>query len=333
MARIDPAAYRIGAEAVWLADQADRCDEVRAPTLVLCGTVDRITPPALSQSLAKLIPGARYEPVEGAGHLSNLERPEAFNTLARRVHPRGRFAAMNIACVGGGPAGLYFAISMKLRDPSHRITLFERNPPGVTFGWGVVFSDQTVDNLMANDPVSAKIIADEFAHWDDIDVHIKGDTITSSGHGFIGIGRKRLLEILQDRARELGVELHFDSECDPADPQVARLRPGHRLGRQQFALPRCPAGSVRGRRRRPRQQVRVARHAEGVRRLHLRLRGDRARLDLGACLSLRRPIARPSSSNARRRPGPGSASTRWTRPRRSPCARKSSPNISTASRC
>jgi 3-oxoadipate enol-lactonase len=81
MARIDPAAYRIGAEAVWLADQADRCDEVRAPTLVLCGTVDRITPPALSQSLAKLIPGARYEPVEGAGHLSNLERPEAFNIL------------------------------------------------------------------------------------------------------------------------------------------------------------------------------------------------------------------------------------------------------------
>jgi len=126
---------------------------------------------------------------------------------------------MKIACIGGGPAGLYFAISMKLRDPSHEIEVLERNPSGVTFGWGVVFSDQTVENLTANDPQSAKIIAEEFAHWDDIDVHIHGQTITSSGHGFIGIGRKRLLEILQDRARELGVALHFNQECDPADPK------------------------------------------------------------------------------------------------------------------
>ena len=126
---------------------------------------------------------------------------------------------MKIACVGAGPAGLYFAISMKLRDPSHDVTVFERNAPGVTFGWGVVFSDQTVENLQANDPKSAKIIADEFAHWDDIDVHFGGETITSSGHGFIGIGRKRLLEILQDRARELGVNIEFNAECDPADPK------------------------------------------------------------------------------------------------------------------
>jgi anthraniloyl-CoA monooxygenase len=124
---------------------------------------------------------------------------------------------VKIACIGGGPAGLYFAISMKLRDPAHDIEIFERNAPGVTFGWGVVFSDQTVENLTANDPKSARIIADEFAHWDDIDVHIHGETITSSGHGFIGIGRKRLLEILQERARELGVTLHFNAECDPAD--------------------------------------------------------------------------------------------------------------------
>jgi len=128
---------------------------------------------------------------------------------------------MKIACVGGGPAGLYFAIAMKLRDPSHEIDIFERNAAGVTFGWGVVFSDQTVDNLMANDPVSAKAIASEFAHWDDIDVHIHGQTITSSGHGFIGIGRKRLLEILTARAIELGARLHFEVECDPADPRWA----------------------------------------------------------------------------------------------------------------
>ena len=126
---------------------------------------------------------------------------------------------MKVACVGAGPAGLYFAISMKLRDPSHSITVFERNAPGVTFGWGVVFSDQTVENLQGNDPQSAKIIANDFAHWDDIDVHFGGETITSSGHGFVGIGRKRLLEILQDRARELGVGIEFNAECDPADPK------------------------------------------------------------------------------------------------------------------
>jgi len=124
---------------------------------------------------------------------------------------------MKIACVGAGPAGLYFAISMKLHDPAHQVEVFERNARGVTFGWGVVFSDQTLDNLMANDPASAKVIAEEFAHWDDIDVHIRGQCITSGGHGFIGIGRKRLLEILQQRAEQLGVTLHFETECDPAD--------------------------------------------------------------------------------------------------------------------
>ena len=120
---------------------------------------------------------------------------------------------MRIACLGGGPAGLYFAISMKLRDTRHDIHVFERNRADDTFGWGVVFSDQTVENLMANDPVSGAVIRDEFAHWDDIDVHVHGACIRSSGHGFIGIGRKRLLNILQDRARALGVELHFEHEA------------------------------------------------------------------------------------------------------------------------
>ena len=122
---------------------------------------------------------------------------------------------MKTACIGGGPAGLYFAISMKLSDPRHEVHVFERNAEGVTFGWGVVFSDQTVENLMANDPVSGQVIADEFAHWDDIDVHIHGSCVRSSGHGFIGIGRKRLLEILANRAQELGVVIHYEHECDP----------------------------------------------------------------------------------------------------------------------
>jgi len=126
---------------------------------------------------------------------------------------------MKVACVGGGPAGLYFAISMKLRNPSHDVTVYERNRAGDTFGWGVVFSDQTMEHLQANDPVSAEAMIDELAHWDDIAVHIEDGerkvTTRSGGHGFIGIGRKRLLNILQDRARALGVKLAFEVEIEP----------------------------------------------------------------------------------------------------------------------
>ncbi len=125
---------------------------------------------------------------------------------------------MRIACLGGGPAGFYFAISMKLRDPSHDVHVFERNRAGDTFGWGVVFSDQTLDNLAANDPVSAAAIADSFAHWDDIEVAVSGQSVVSSGHGFIGIGRRRLLQLLQQRAGELGVVMHFETEFDGTDP-------------------------------------------------------------------------------------------------------------------
>jgi anthraniloyl-CoA monooxygenase len=119
---------------------------------------------------------------------------------------------MRIACLGGGPAGFYFAISMKLRNPDHEIHVFERNRSGDTFGWGVVFSDQTVGNLAANDPVSAEVIASNFSHWDDIEVNVGGQSMVSSGHGFIGIGRKQLLQILQARAAELGVVSHFETE-------------------------------------------------------------------------------------------------------------------------
>jgi anthraniloyl-CoA monooxygenase len=123
---------------------------------------------------------------------------------------------LKIACIGGGPAGLYVAISMKLRNPDDEVAVFERNAQGVTFGWGVVFSDQTVDNLMANDPASGRRIADEFAHWDDIEVHLREQVVRSSGHGFIGIGRKRLLQILTDRAIEVGVDVRFDCEAEPS---------------------------------------------------------------------------------------------------------------------
>ncbi|MGY6708487.1 MAG: FAD-dependent monooxygenase, partial [Rhizobiaceae bacterium] len=123
---------------------------------------------------------------------------------------------MKVAILGGGPAGLYFAISMKLRDAAHDITIYERNRPDDTFGWGVVLSDETLDNLAVNDPVSAESIRAHFAYWDDIAVVHKGTRTVSTGHGFCGIGRMRLLLLLQERARELGVKMEFETEIgDP----------------------------------------------------------------------------------------------------------------------
>ena len=90
---------------------------------------------------------------------------------------------MRVACLGGGPAGLYFAISLKLRNPDHEIDVIERNKADDTFGWGVVLSDETLENLRANDPVSAKAIHDHFAYWDDIALHYSGQRLISSGHG------------------------------------------------------------------------------------------------------------------------------------------------------
>ena len=128
---------------------------------------------------------------------------------------------MKIACLGGGPAGLYFAISMKLRAPDAEVVVFERNRADDTFGWGVVLSDETLDNLAVNDRASAAAIRKHFAYWDDIAVVHGGVTTTSSGHGFCGIGRKTLLLLLQDRARELGVDLRFETEVESASAYQA----------------------------------------------------------------------------------------------------------------
>jgi anthraniloyl-CoA monooxygenase len=119
---------------------------------------------------------------------------------------------MKIVCIGGGPAGLYFALLMKKQNPGHEITVVERNRPYDTFGWGVVFSDQTLGNLMEADAPTAQAIEASFNHWDDIDVFYKGERVTSGGHGFCGIGRKHLLNILQHRCEELGVQLVFETE-------------------------------------------------------------------------------------------------------------------------
>ncbi len=127
---------------------------------------------------------------------------------------------LRVACLGGGPAGLYFGILIKQCFPHWQIRVFERNRPLDTFGGGVVFSDATLENLRAADEPTHRRITESFAHWDDIEIHFKGRTFRSGGHGFCGIARKRLLEILQQRARELGVELEF--ECDVEDVEALR---------------------------------------------------------------------------------------------------------------
>src|SRR6187401_88006 len=121
---------------------------------------------------------------------------------------------MKIAVVGGGPAGLYFAILMKKADPRHDITVHERNQADDTFGFGVVFSDATLDNFEKYDPPSYHRITQEFAYWDDIAVHFRGTVHRVGGNGFCGCSRRTLLLILQERARELGVKLEFDADIE-----------------------------------------------------------------------------------------------------------------------
>jgi len=125
---------------------------------------------------------------------------------------------MRIVCLGGGPAGLYFSILMKKANPASDITVIERNQADSTFGWGIVFSDKTMDGFRQDDPGVVAEIERNFHHWDDVDVFFKDRRIVSGGHGFCGIGRLKLLQIFQARARELGVKLQFATEFkDPDD--------------------------------------------------------------------------------------------------------------------
>ncbi|MBC3935528.1 bifunctional salicylyl-CoA 5-hydroxylase/oxidoreductase [Undibacterium sp. CY7W] len=132
---------------------------------------------------------------------------------------------MNILCIGGGPAGLYFALLMKKQRPDATITVVERNQPYDTFGWGVVFSDQTLGNLEQADAKTAAQILAAFNHWDDIAVHFKGQLVSSGGHGFCGIGRQRLLNILQHRCEELGVQLVFNQDVEDEQALALQYQP------------------------------------------------------------------------------------------------------------
>ncbi len=125
---------------------------------------------------------------------------------------------MRIVSIGGGPAGLYFGILMKKADPSAEVTILERNRSSDTFGFGVVFSDATLENLRAADPESFGEITRRFHHWDDIDVHYEGELLRSTGHGFCGLSRKTLLDVLGARCEKLGVDVRYEVEVDDEAP-------------------------------------------------------------------------------------------------------------------
>ncbi|GAB2622818.1 FAD-binding monooxygenase [Paractinoplanes abujensis] len=139
---------------------------------------------------------------------------------------------MRITCAGGGPAGLYFAVLAKLADPAHEVTVLERNPPGVTYGWGVVFWDDLLDDLFAYDPVSARRIWSAACQWDEYEVRATGKEVTHlAGYGF-SLGRHKLLGILAERAVELGVDVRYSSDLSdipPSDLVVACDGAGSRL--------------------------------------------------------------------------------------------------------
>ena len=171
-------------------------------------------------------------------------------------------SVQRILCLGGGPAGLYTALLMKKADPRRVVRVVERNQPGDTFGWGVVFSDQTLGNLEAADPETAAEVVGAFNRWDDIDVHFKGRTVTSGGHGFCGIGRKRLLNILQERCEALDVELAYDDEvARPHCGARIRGRSGRGGRRTQQPHPRPLRGNLRTGRGAAAMPLRLAGHA------------------------------------------------------------------------
>ncbi|GAA3376710.1 bifunctional salicylyl-CoA 5-hydroxylase/oxidoreductase [Streptomyces sannanensis] len=125
-------------------------------------------------------------------------------------------ATLRIAVIGGGPGGLYAAALLKRLGPDRDITVWERNAPDDTFGFGVVLSDETLGGIEHADPVVYRALQDEFVRWDDIDIVHRGRTLTSGGHGFAALGRRRLLEILHERCRSLGVTLRFRTPAPPA---------------------------------------------------------------------------------------------------------------------
>ena len=148
---------------------------------------------------------------------------------------------MRIVVVGGGPSGLYFSILMKRADATNEILVLERNKPDDTFGFGVVFSDATIVEVEGADTDTYSAITDHFVHWDDIDVHYAGQVLRTTGHGFSGMSRQKLLSVLQEQAIALGIDVRFETEVTSLDDFASaddRLAPQPlRLARHHEALP------------------------------------------------------------------------------------------------
>jgi anthraniloyl-CoA monooxygenase len=119
--------------------------------------------------------------------------------------------SLKINVIGGGPGGLYFSILMKLANPNHQITVYEQNKSNDTFGFGVVFSDETLENFMGQDPITYQEIKNQFAYWDQIEVRYRGERIRSRGHGFAGMARMTLMNIFQKRCLDLGVNINYET--------------------------------------------------------------------------------------------------------------------------
>src|SRR6202165_4238975 len=177
-----------------------------------------ISPPRGCSCMARRARGSPGRPVVSLGaRVADLRRDHRNPAPDHRRTAREGPPGVKIVAIGGGPAALYFAILMKKADPAHEITVLERNRLDDTFGFGVVFSDATQNNLAAADPQTYDEMASHFAHWDDIDVHYRGQVIRSSGHGFSGLSRRGLLAVLGRRCQELGVCLEVGTDVkDPA---------------------------------------------------------------------------------------------------------------------
>ena len=243
---------------------------------------------------------------------------------------------MKLAVVGGGPAGLYFALLIKQARPEVDITVLERNRRDDTFGWGVVFSDQTMENFRAADAITFDQITASLAHWDDIDVHVRDRVITSSGHGFSGIARKKLLNILQARCEALGVTLQFQADLRDDAASLATGWP------TRISSSRPTASTARCARATPRISVRTSMFGRpstsGSARPFPSRRSpfisSRTRTACSRRIATdstpRRP---PSSSNVTRPPGEARASTVSICRARSRRAKHSSADGSTGTAC
>ena len=221
---------------------------------------------------------------------------------------------MKVNVIGGGPAGLYFAILYKKAWPQARITVYERNRPDDTFGFGVVFSDQTLETFQNYDLESYRSITENFAYWDDIEIHFKGTVQRIGGNGFCGCSRATLLQPAASaragarRRAEIPARRHRHRGC------IARRRSRHRIGRHQFAHARNLQGPFPAAYRPAAEQVHLDGLDPAVRCLHLLLQARPNTASSSSTPINTSPAARPGSSKPIRTRSRRWASIRWTSP-------------------